>query len=99
MTEQSRGYLYLYLTIFLFSTYEVVSRLVATSINPVQLNFIRFFIGGSLLFLFLVLRREVPIGMTDFLKSALLGVLIVCVSMNLLQAGLSLPEAKASRSD
>ena len=36
------GYLYLLTTIFFFSTYEVVNKVIAARIDPFQINFIRF---------------------------------------------------------
>ncbi len=97
MSDRGRGYLQLFTTIFLFSTYEVVSRFAAASANPFQLNFMRFLIGGGILFLILALRRDTAIDKFMLARTAALGVLIVGVAMNLMQVGLSLPDAKASR--
>ncbi|GAE89080.1 permease [Acetivibrio straminisolvens JCM 21531] len=55
------GYLFLMITVIFFSTYEVVSKTIIGRVNPFQINFLRFFIGGSLLFLFLLIKHDLKI--------------------------------------
>jgi len=51
-----KGVFYLAVTGLLFSTYEVVSKIIADGVNPFQINFLRFFFGG--LFLLVPALRE-----------------------------------------
>lgn len=80
------------ITIIFFSTYEVVGRTLVGKIDPVQLNFIRFFFGGLILLPAAQLelkKKNFKINAMDLIQMALLGLLLVGVSMNLLQYGLN----------
>jgi len=90
------GYLFVMITVIFFSTYEVVSKTIMGRVNPFQINFLRFFIGGSLLFLFLLIKRDLKIDKRSMGIVALAGILNVVFSMNLLQLSLSTASAKAS---
>lgn len=96
MKQHKLGYLYLFNTVFLFSTYEVVSKTLVGKVDPFQVNFIRFFIGGLLLFLFLLWKGEAGVGKKDLLLLGTVGVVNVVISMNLLQLSLYVQGAKAS---
>ena len=91
-----KGFFYLAITIFFFSTYEVVSRTMVGAIDPIQLNFLRFFFGGLLL-LPLALRdlkkRQLRLSLNDMLLLAMIGIFSVGLSMNLLQFGINLTKA------
>lgn len=52
-----KGYILLMLTILMFSTLEVVTSTIKNLINPLQLTFLRFFIGGVVM-LPLVIKKE-----------------------------------------
>ncbi|HEX3028894.1 MAG TPA: DMT family transporter [Clostridia bacterium] len=90
------GYVYLLITVLLFSTYEVVSKTLVGKVNPFEINFIRFTIGGVILFAVLFIKSDYKIGMTDFIWTLILGVLNVVASMNLLQLSLYVKGAQAS---
>lgn len=90
------GYLYLLSTIVLFSTYEVVSKTLVNKVDPFQVNFLRFFIGGILLFLILLVKGDVAIKPKELGYAAVVGIINVVFSMNLLQLSLSIPNSKAS---
>ncbi|HOM03761.1 MAG TPA: DMT family transporter [Acetivibrio sp.] len=96
MKKNSFGYLFIVITVIFFSTYEVVSKSIMGRVNPFQINFLRFFIGGSLLLLFLLIKRDVRIDPKSLAVVALAGILNVVFSMNLLQLSLSIPNAKAA---
>jgi len=96
MKQNKFGYIYLAITILLFSTYEVVSKTIVGSINPFQINFIRFLIGGLVLFLILLFKRDLKISRNDFFTVVFIGILNVVISMNLLQLSLYVPGAMAS---
>ncbi|MFA6309671.1 MAG: DMT family transporter [Clostridia bacterium] len=96
MTGNKIGYIYLSVTILLFSTYEVVSKTIVGSVNPFQINFIRFFIGGFIMFSILLVKRDLKISKNDFFLVVLIGIINVVISMNLLQLSLYVPGAMAS---
>lgn len=93
---QRKGLFFLTVTIFFFSTYEVVSRTMIGAIDPIQLNFLRFFFGGLLL-LPLALqdlkKRQLRLSLKDMLLLAMVGIFSVGLSMNLLQFGINLTKA------
>jgi len=90
------SFFYLANTIILFSTYEVVSKTLVNKVNPFQINFIRFFIGGIILLAFLAVKKNVFIGLKDLGATALIGIINVVISMNLIQISLFMEGAKAS---
>lgn len=96
MKRNGAGYLYLLITVVLFSTYEVVSKTLVGKIDPFQINFIRFLVGGIILFLFALIKGDIRISWVDFCQVWLLGVINVVISMNLLQLSLYIDGAKAS---
>lgn len=96
MKKYNVGYLFVMVTVIFFSTYEVVSKTIMGRVDPFQINFLRFFIGGALLFLFLLLKRDIKIDRKSLAIVALTGILNVVFSMNLLQLSLSTVGAKAS---
>lgn len=92
-----RGYVYIILTALAFSTMEVVGKTIANQLNPLQLNFLRFLIGGIILLPFAIkeLRaRKVSLTVNDFLFFALTGFLGIAFSMSLFQ--MAVVYAKAS---
>ncbi len=98
-TEKSRtglGYLYLINTVVLFSSFEVVNKMLVGKLDTFQVNFIRFFIGGLVLFIFLLIKGDLKISLDNFLRAALLGIINVGISMNFLQIALYTEGAKAS---
>ena len=75
MQNQKVGYLYLLNTVILFSTFEVVSKTLIGKVNPFQMNFIRFFTGGLLLFIFVIFKDKIKISNKDLLWVTIVGVL------------------------
>ncbi len=96
MKNSTKGLLYLIFTIFFFSTYEVVSKTLIDKVNPFQINFIRFFIGGVILLFFLIIKKDLLISFKDMLSVAAIGILNVVLSMNIVQLALYVPGSKAS---
>lgn len=96
MKKNGFGYLFLLNTVILFSTYEVVSKIIIDRINPFQINFLRFFLGGLFLFVFSLIKGDFKIEKRHFKMMAVLGVINVVLSMNLLQLSLSMSNAKAA---
>ena len=96
MKKNGFGYLFLLNTVILFSTYEVVSKIIIDRINPFQINFLRFFLAGLFLFACSLIRRDFKIKKKHFKILTILGVINVILSMNLLQLSLSMTNAKAA---
>lgn len=83
-----KGYLYILLATFLFSTMEIALKLTAGSFNAVQLTFLRFLIGSLVLMppAFKQLKRKnLSLRAGDFFFFALTGLICVNVSMILYQ--------------
>ena len=88
-----KGYVLLGITILIFSTLEVVTSTLKGLINPLQLTFLRFLIGGTVLLPLVVKKRE-KLYAKDLLFFLLLGILNILISMGSLQ--LSVNTGKAS---
>lgn len=95
LKKQNLGYLYLLNTIFFFSTYEVVSKTLVGVMDPFQVNFIRFFIGGFILLVFVLIKNDLAVNRQEFFLLLSTGFLNVVLSMNLLQFSLYIPGSKA----
>jgi drug/metabolite transporter (DMT)-like permease len=94
----NKGYLYLTLTILIFGPFEVISKLVH-GIDAIQLNFLRFLIGGLALLPFAIhdaRRRQVVIQPRDLLLMIGLGILYIPVSMVFLQVAIQNTAASLS---
>ena len=83
-----KGYLYIVLTAFLFSTMEIALKITVGRFNPIQLTFLRFMIGSIILFPLAIrsLRvRGYRLERVDLGFFALTGFICVVVSMVLYQ--------------
>ena len=90
-----KGYTYLFVTILIFSTMEVVSATLKGLIHPFQLTFIRFFIGGITLLPLVLIKKE-KILLKDALFIAALGILNTCVSMGCYQIAVNMGKASTA---
>lgn len=90
-----KGYILLAITIIIFSTLEVVTSTLKDIINPLQLTFIRFFIGGFTLLPFVIAKKE-KLQKKDWLFFLGLGVLNIFISMGSLQLSISLGKASTA---
>lgn len=88
-----KGYLLLAITIVIFSTLEVVTSTLKGVINPLQLTFIRFLIGGVTLLPIVIAKKEKLKSKNLFFFIGL-GFLNIFISMGALQ--LSINSGKAS---
>lgn len=84
------GYTYLLITIILFSSMEVAGRMIYSTVGPLTMTFLRFFIGFILIFFFILFNREERsilrmIKIRDLFSIFLLGFINVFLSMMLLQ--------------
>jgi len=92
-----RGYAYIALTTLLFSSMEIALKTVAGRFNALQLNFLRFTIGGLFLLPFAfrsLKKRGERIESRDLVFFALSGLACVVLSMTLYQ--LAIQYCKAS---
>lgn len=90
-----KGYILLGITILFFSTLEVVTSTLKGIINPLQLTFLRFLIGGAVL-LPLVIKRREKLQAKDLLFFLGLGTLNILISMGSLQMAISLGKASTA---
>lgn len=95
ISEKLKGYIYLGITILIFSTLEVVSSSLKGLIHPTQLIFIRFMIGGLALLPWVIVKKE-KISMKDWLFFAGLGILNTVISMGSLQLAISMGKASTA---
>ena len=84
-----KGYVLLGITILFFSTLEVVTSTLKGIINPLQLTFLRFLIGGVVL-LPIVIKRKEKMQAKDLLFFLGLGILNILISMGSLQLAISI---------
>jgi drug/metabolite transporter (DMT)-like permease len=96
LNQKAFGYLNLLITLVFFSTFEVISKTLVGRMDSFTINFIRFFIGGLILFIITLIKRDIKIEFKDFIWLIVIGIISVTISMNLLQFSLYLPGAKAS---
>ncbi|MDD3225872.1 MAG: EamA family transporter, partial [Clostridium sp.] len=83
-----QGYLYITLATIFFSTMEITLKLVSGEFNPIQLTFLRFFIG-SIILLPLAIKnlksKKLSLNKNDFKFFAMCGFICVVVSMTFFQ--------------
>ena len=85
-----RVYLYIFLAAFFYGTMEVALKIGGTSFAPLQMNFLRFLIGGLILFplaLKDLARRKLTLTKGDWAYLTMLGLVGVCLSMSCFQIG------------
>jgi len=90
-----KGYILLMLTILMFSTLEVVTSTIKNLINPLQLTFLRFFIGGVVM-LPLVIKKREKVQAKDLLFFLALGILNIFISMSSFQYAITIGKASTA---
>lgn len=94
-----RAYFFVVLTAFLFGTMEVSCKAAGNQLDPFQLTFLRFAIGGLVLLPFAVAelkKNNVKLDIKDFLTLTGVGVLGIPLSMVLFQLGVMNANAATS---
>ena len=92
-----KAYIYIILTAIIFSTMEIMGKIIANDVNPFQLNFIRFLIGALVLLPYAIKgikKRNIKLGKNDLLYFLLTGLLCIVISMSFFQ--IAIIYAKAS---
>lgn len=85
-----KGIVYIVLATFFFSTMEIALKISAGNYNPIQLTFLRFFIGALVLLplaIHEINRKKTVFKAADFKFFLLTGFICVIVSMVLFQMG------------
>lgn len=90
-----KGYIFLGITIMMFSTLEVVTSTLKGIINPLHLTFLRFFIGGVVLLPIVIKKRE-QVQSKDLLFFLGLGILNIFISMGSLQLAINMGKASTA---
>jgi drug/metabolite transporter (DMT)-like permease len=90
-----KGYVLLGITILIFSTLEVVTSTLKGLMNPLQLTFLRFIIGGVVL-LPLVIKKREKLQAKDLLFFLGLGILNIFISMGSLQLSINMGKASTA---
>ena len=83
-------YFYIVMTAFLFGTMEVALKLTGSALDPFQLTFLRFFIGGLLLLPFAIAEirvTQVKLAPKDFGYLLYVGILAIPLRMLFFQLG------------
>lgn len=95
-TIVKRTYLYVLISTFLFSSMEISLKLAGSSFNGIQLNFLRFLVGGVFLLPFAVKALRAShnqIRLSDIGIFALTGFCGIVVSMTLFQLAVEVDQA------
>ena len=90
-----KGYILLAVTVLMFSTLEVVTGAIKNLINPLQLTFFRFFIGGVVMLPLVIKKREKVQG-KDLLFFLALGILNIFISAGSLQYAITMGKASTA---
>ncbi|MHA8110688.1 DMT family transporter [Lactobacillaceae bacterium Melli_B4] len=91
-----RTIIYVLISTFMFSSMEIALKIAGSAFSPIQLNLIRFFVGGLVLLPIVLHRnqhRDNPLTKRDWLLFVLTGFLCVIVSMTLYQLAIEYDEA------
>lgn len=91
-----KGYIYLGAAVLAFSTMEIASKFIVEDFHPLQMNFLRFLIGGLFLLPFTVneiKKRNMKLSIKDILLLILLGICGVPISMSLMQISIAYTKA------
>ena len=91
-----KGIFYTLVTALLFVTLEPISKLIAGDVSPYAITFWRFLIGALMLLppaMLKVKKEGLKVTGKDILLFALLGVLLICVSMLSLQIAVKIADA------
>ncbi len=82
------SYLYLFTTIFFFSTLEVAGKFIGNGVSPFAITVYRFFIGGLFILPFAIWemkKNKTKLHLKDVAKLSIPGIVNVTISMLLLQ--------------
>ena len=78
------SYVYLFITIFFFSTLEVTGKFISGEISPFAVTIYRFLLGGLLILPFAISeikKNKTKLKIRDFIKLSYPGIVNVTISM------------------
>ncbi|MBQ3520841.1 MAG: DMT family transporter, partial [Firmicutes bacterium] len=87
----NRAYGFVVLTALLFSTMEVACKVAGNGLDPLQLTFIRFLVGGLILLPFGIAeikKKGISLNYIDILKLLGVGTIGIPISMVLFKIGI-----------
>lgn len=90
--------IYVMITAIVFATLEPVSKLIADQVNPFAITFLRCIIGALVMTPFALIKikkKKMKLDVKDVLMSCLLGVLLICVALVVLQIGVKKADSPA----
>ncbi|MGM0641668.1 MAG: DMT family transporter [Thermotogota bacterium] len=99
MSSSLKGWIYLLITIFFFSTIEVVTKPYSEVFDPLQLTFLRFLIGGLLLFVYVIFTgklKNFKLTAKNLLLMGLIGSLNSIMAMSFLQLAVKFSNASTA---
>lgn len=99
VSVKARAAVALIITIILFSTFEVVTKIMIASMPPMQINFLRFFIGGLLLMpvaLVDLKHRKYALSIDDWRGILLIGIINVTICLSAFQISIKYIPASAA---
>lgn len=91
-----KGYVYIALCTFLFSSMEIALKAVGSNFNPIQLSMTRFLVGGIILLPFALKslkEKSISLNLSDLKYFSFLGFMCVVVSMTFYQLAVSSSKA------
>ena len=94
--QMKNAYIYVLFTAFLFGSMEVACKVGGADLDPYQLTFLRFAIGGLVLLPFAIKelrQKQVRLGVRDLLQLLGVGTLGIPISMVLFQLSIMMSNA------
>lgn len=91
-----KGYIYIAITTLLFSSMEIALKIVSNEFNPIQLTFIRFFVGALVLTPFASKKlkdKGIKLNFQDLKYFMLTGFICVVISMTFYQMSILFSKA------
>lgn len=85
-----KGAIYIFFSTILFSSMEIVLKLVSSNFNPLQITLSRFLVGGLVLLPFAIIalkKKQIKLTTKDIGYFSLLGLICVVISMIFYQLG------------
>lgn len=83
-------YSYSFLSMLIFSTFELFSRFISSDgVDALQANFLRFLLGGIVIFVGLIYKKNFKLTKKEFFVSLIIGIVYISLSTSFTQLGFS----------
>ena len=99
MKEKTKGYLFVLIGVLLWSTIEVVSKLLQGRVTALNIGFLRFFLGSVLLLPFAIWRvkqKAIKLNLKDYLIFAGLGAVGITTTYSFFHLSIELTKASSA---